>query len=128
MTPAVSSNMSIHHDYMEPVLVSLGLNDNQLSGDVPLELGNLSNLGSVYLSNNQLTGCVPARLRGVPHNDFTELGLLFCEMPGPGSVAGDRAVLVALYDATDGANWGRGNSGWLTSAPISQWFGVTTGC
>ena len=107
-------------------LVSLGLNDNQLSGDVPLELRNLSNLGSVYLSNNQLTGCVPARLRGVPHNDFTELGLRFCEMPGPGSVAGDRAVLVALYDATDGANWGRGNSGWLTSAPISQWFGVTT--
>ncbi len=107
-------------------LVSLGLNDNQLSGDVPLELGNLSNLGSVYLSNNQLTGCVPARLRGVPHNDFTELGLPLCEMPGPGSVAGDRAVLVALYDATDGANWGRGNSGWLTSAPISQWFGVTT--
>ena len=107
-------------------LVSLGLNDNKLSGDVPLELRNLSNLGSVYLSNNQLTGCVPARLRGVPHNDFTELGLPFCEMPGPGSVAGDRAVLVALYDATDGANWGRGNSGWLTSAPIFQWFGVTT--
>ena len=107
-------------------LVSLGLNDNQLSGDVPLELRNLSNLGSVYLSNNQLTGCVPAWLRGVPHNDFTELGLPFCEMPGPGSVAGDRAVLVALYDATDGANWGRGNSGWLTSGPISQWFGVTT--
>ena len=107
-------------------LVNLGLNDNQWSGDVPLELRNLSNLGSVYLSNNQLTGCVPSRLRGVPHNDFTELGLPFCEMPGPGSVAGDRAVLVALYDATDGANWGRGNSGLLTSAPISQWFGVTT--
>ena len=45
----------------------------------------------------------------------------FAQLPSP-----DRAALVALYDATDGANWGRGNSGWLTSAPISQWFGVTT--
>ena len=42
-----------------------------------------------------------------------------------GSVATDRAALVALYDATDGANW-TDNTNWKTSAALSTWFGVTT--
>ena len=43
---------------------------------------------------------------------------------GPGS-ATDRAALVALYHATDGDNWPK-NTGWLTSRPLSQWYGVGT--
>ena len=42
----------------------------------------------------------------------------------PGSVAGDRAALVALYNATDGVNW-TDNTNWLTNAPLSQWHGVS---
>ena len=34
-------------------------------------------------------------------------------------------VLVALYNATDGDNWGR-NFRWLSEYPIGQWRGVTT--
>ena len=45
--------------------------------------------------------------------------------PDPGSVAGDRAALVALYNATDGANW-TNNTNWLTGAPLGQWYGVET--
>ena len=41
------------------------------------------------------------------------------------SVAGDRAALVILYNATGGANW-TNNSGWLSAAPLDQWHGVTT--
>ncbi len=37
----------------------------------------------------------------------------------------DRAALVALYEATDGPNWVN-NEGWLTDAPIEDWFGVDT--
>ena len=37
----------------------------------------------------------------------------------------DRAALVALYEATDGPNW-VSNEGWLTDAPIEDWFGVDT--
>ena len=37
----------------------------------------------------------------------------------------DRAVLVALYKATDGENWVN-NENWLTDAPLGEWFGVTT--
>ncbi len=37
----------------------------------------------------------------------------------------DREALVALYNATGGANWtNKGN--WLTNTPIGQWHGVTT--
>ena len=37
----------------------------------------------------------------------------------------DRAVLAALYHATDGPNWVN-NDGWLTDAPLGDWYGVDT--
>ena len=42
-----------------------------------------------------------------------------------GSVAGDRLALMALYNATDGANW-TNNTNWLTNEAISEWHGVVT--
>ena len=38
---------------------------------------------------------------------------------------GDRATLVALYEATDGPNWAR-NANWLTDRPLWEWEGVKT--
>ena len=42
-----------------------------------------------------------------------------------GSVATDRAALEALYRATAGPGW-TDSTNWLTDAPLSAWFGVTT--
>ena len=36
----------------------------------------------------------------------------------------DKFALAALYEATDGPNWGR-NDNWCTDAPLSEWYGVT---
>ena len=36
----------------------------------------------------------------------------------------ERAALVALYNATDGAHW-RKKTNWNTSEPLSQWYGIT---
>ena len=36
---------------------------------------------------------------------------------------GDRAAIVALYEATGGPNWTKSDN-WLTDAPLDQWFGV----
>ena len=106
-------------------LTELSLSNNRLSGEIPAELGNLPNLWSIYLSNNRLTGCVPTSLQSVAGNDLAELGLPFCAMPDPGIIAGDRTALVALYNATGGANWAN-NINWLTDAPLGRWHGVRT--
>ena len=42
-----------------------------------------------------------------------------------GSIASDRAVLVALYHATGGDNWDQ-NDNWLSSEPLNNWYGVWT--
>ena len=42
-----------------------------------------------------------------------------------GGTSGDRAALVALYNATDGPNW-VSNENWLTDAPLGEWYGVDT--
>ena len=47
-----------------------------------------------------------------------------CEVEGE-ETSGDRGVLVAFYNATDGPNW-RNNASWLTDAPLSEWYGITT--
>ena len=45
------------------------------------------------------------------------------DTPTPATV--DRAALVALYEATEGANW-TSNDNWLSNRPIGEWHGVTT--
>ena len=102
-------------------LINLGwlyLFDNELSGALPSELTSLVNLGYLNLSDTQL--CAPtgdvfqAWLRGI--SDKT--GVVNCAEP-------DRAILVALYEATDGANWWN-NTNWLSDKPLSEWYGVYT--
>ncbi len=43
-------------------LKELTLDSNQLSGEIPRELGNLSNLTNLVIDNNPLTGKVPSEL------------------------------------------------------------------
>ena len=108
-------------------LYTLSLGDNQLSGEIPEELGSLANLQSLYLAGNQLGGCIPGSLRDQLDMDYSDLGgLPFCgasALPAIGET--DRAALVALYEATNGANW-RSNDNWLSDRPIGEWHGVTT--
>ena len=47
-------------------------------------------------------------------------------LPEPNSAAGDRAALVALFNATDGVNW-TNTTNWLTDAPLDEWYGVSVG-
>ena len=47
------------------------------------------------------------------------------EPRSPSDATGDRAALIALYNATDGPNWVRQRR-WLSDAPIQFWDGVVT--
>ena len=44
----------------------LHLDFNQLTGEIPAQLGGLSNLHSLYLSSNRLTGEIPQDLARIP--------------------------------------------------------------
>lgn len=123
----------------------LFLNDNELSGQIPPELGGLFYLELLHLTNNGLSGQIPPELAGL--SNLTDLfsqgnGAFTCPLDDAafrewlnairnrrGSLcgrAGDRAALVALYDATDGPNW-KNNTNWLTGVRLDAWYGVTTG-
>ncbi len=75
-------------------LGALLLQDNQLSGLIPAELGSLIRLERLFLSGNLLTGCIPDGLRKVRESDLSDLGLSFC---------GDLACVVdgAVGDSTN---------------------------
>ena len=56
-----------------PRLASLQLRGNKLSGAIPVELGNASDLARLDLSMNALTGSIPAALGNA--TDLAELRL-----------------------------------------------------
>ena len=50
-------------------LIQLRLYDNQLTGEIPSEIRNLSNLTNLYLYNNQLTGEIPQEVCDLIENN-----------------------------------------------------------
>ena len=50
---------------------------------------------------------------------------LAADAAAQGNAASDLAALEALYDATGGPGW-TDSTNWKTSAPIGEWFGVST--
>ena len=120
----------------------LHLNNNSLSGDVPAELGNLTNLTSLMLqSNTGLSGELPQGLTkraDLWRIHFQDTGICaplnagfqqwlgnVSDAIGGNCANRDREALVALYNATDGANWTH-NTNWLSERPIGEWDGVVT--
>lgn len=55
-------------------LRNLDLSQNQLTGGLPSELGNMQNLVYSYLSNNQLTGTVPESLGRLTSLEYMNFG------------------------------------------------------
>ena len=122
----------------------MDLSANQLNGEIPTELGNLSNLTLLYISDNNLTGVLPQSLTGLSELESflfqnnsglcapidEEFQTWLHGMPevqgsscAPEDSLDDREVLVQLYNALDGENWNN-NANWLTELPIRQWHGV----
>ena len=61
-------------------VLRLDLGDNQLTGEIPPELGDLSNLTYLYLTGNQLTGEIPPELDGL--SNLTQLQLAENQLTG----------------------------------------------
>ena len=116
-----------------------------MAGSIPDAWGSLSILTSLGLSNNQLTGELPGSLVGLPSlerlnfhtnqslcapvDDAFQTWLQGIETVQGSSCASvdsteDRAVLAELYQATNGDSWKDG-SNWLSKRPVRDWHGVT---
>jgi hypothetical protein len=52
-------------------LTWLRLDDNQLTGSIPPEIGNLTNLTFMYLGDNQLTGQIPESICDIDNIDWS---------------------------------------------------------
>ena len=108
-------------------LLKLDLSQNELSGEIPAELGDLSSLQILYLRGNELSGTTPSWLVNLA--ELRELSLWSNQLTGtiPPEVAPaqDRAALLVLYRATDGANW-TDSTNWRSNEPLSEWHGVST--
>ena len=77
---------------------------------------------TLHCSPSTLAADPPDRL-GLPANPDRDALSGVVEARAQDS-ATDRAALVALYNATDGANW-TNNTNWLSDEPLSEWHGVT---
>ena len=83
------------------IRIRLSLDDNQLTGEIPEELGNLSNLGDLYLSTNQLTGEIPEELGDLSNLQVLRLSgnsLTGCIPVGLTEVTGNDLALLNLPD------------------------------
>ena len=118
-------------------LTGLHLSTNQLDGPVP-DLSALTKLKTLQLAGNQL--CLPEGSGSSGPNAVVTAYLETLNLPSCASgtipvetvepenppttvTTVDRAALVSLYEATDGANWIHSDN-WLNDAPIATWYGV----
>lgn len=60
---------------------TLSLNDDQLTGTIPAEIGELTNLTQLYLNGNELTGPIPSEIGNL--TNLTHLYLHDNELTGP---------------------------------------------
>ena len=127
-------------------VTDLDLSANQLNGEIPAELGNLSRLKLLYISDNNLTGVLPQSLTGISglvsfhfHNNpglcapideafqtwLRGIAKVRGSSCAPEDSLEDREVLVELYGALDGENW-TNSTNWLSDRPVRAWHGVTS--
>ena len=75
-------------------LVDLDLSRNQLSGEIPAELAKISILADLDLSSNQLSGEIPAELGNLPNLGWLDLS----DNQLSGEIPAELANLSNLYD------------------------------
>ena len=103
----------------------LDLRDTSLSGELPLEIGSLRQVGLEEIGIGGTGLCVPPQLE----DPIISILLPYAVGSGGHDIGGwlceERARLEAVYEALGGENWFR-NDYWLSNEPPHRWFGVTT--
>ena len=121
----------------------LSLSDNNMSGSLTGQLGNLVALETLDLSSNMgLAGPVPLAFIDLDLNTLYLEGTQLCapltsgfqawlggiprrSVADCGDIRGEFYLLAALYHGTNGPNW-TNNTNWLSGEPFGTWYGVRT--
>ena len=124
-------------------VTELNLPSNNLIGSLPAELAGLESLESLVLSGNDaIFGSLPQSFKNlslrVLHLDGTGLcvpkdsdfqvwlsKIVDSQAVTCGDIHPDRDALVVFYFRTGGPDW-YDSTNWLSSAPLSEWRGVST--
>ncbi len=124
-------------------VTGLVLENNNLNGTVPADLGELTHLKTLNLSFNAgLTGIVPVSVSRLELEVLDLDGTMVCAPPDAGfqqwlkeipqravtncaDMRPDYYVLARLYHSTNGKNW-TNRTNWLSDAPLNTWHGVRT--
>ena len=122
-------------------VTALDLTGNGLNGSLPPSLGLLAHMTELRIGSNALHGRLPAslvRLRllelrytdtqlCVPDDDAIRRWLnAIPSREGPETRCApltDRGILEVFYGNAGGSNW-TNSRGWLTDAPLENWYGV----
>ena len=100
-------------------MAKLKIDGNSISGRLPMSLSYLRSLREFHYADTKL--CVPTAA------SFRDWLNTISSHEGTGVKCApltDRDILVALYDATQGANWYQSEN-WLTKARLKEWHGVS---
>ena len=99
-----------------------------ITGSIPASFANLpESTKQVYVNDNKMTGTIPAAVAAHPgfsswRWDPQQEGYGMTIAPAPSRQL-DSLALVAIYNASDGANWTKNN--WDLTTPINTWPAVT---
>lgn len=122
-------------------VVSMDLGSNGLEGNIPLDLGYLSQLRRLNLENNALEGRLPLSLRRLELRDFQFSDTKLCipleldfqawldnsvVYSGTGlscDPLSERQIMSMFFEETDGDSWIE-STNWDSSAPFEDWHGV----
>ena len=131
-------------------VTELNLANNNLSGALPADLSELSELKRLDFSDNEeLSGPLPRKWTELDLAYLWMEGTQLCAPPDAGfqtwleeipeysglpdcadtrpewaDAIPERDVLERLYDSTNGKDW-TSNDNWLSQAPLNQWYGIT---
>ncbi len=110
--------------------VELMVNDDwaDSQGQLVTELwGGSPNLTAGSLSSAAILTLEPGNYTAKVEGKDGTAGIAIVEVYGidaPEMENPERTILIALYNAMDGANWTNSDN-WLTDAPLDQWHGIT---
>ncbi len=123
----------------------LSLENNNLDGTLPAELGRLTDLQGLRIDGNlRLSGSLPRELTGLFMDTLQLNGTQLCVPPlvafqtwieqiahrsgvvdcDENMTTRERTALEELFHITGGPNW-TNNTNWLSDVPLDGWYGVT---